>query len=108
MQLIFLVIQIILAISIIGAVLLQKTSGDGLGSLGGSSGMSGNQIISGRASANFLTKITTILMVAFMINCLVLGNLVVRQHHAKSSVEKSHITKENAAKDEKPQAPVNE
>jgi len=110
MQLIFLVIQIILAISIIGTVLLQKTSGDGLGSLSGGSGISGNQIISGRTSANFLTKLTSILMVAFMINSLVLGNIVVREHHKKSSVEniKQHNNIDEKEAKSETQAPVSE
>ena len=36
MQLVFLIIQVILALAIIGTVLLQRTGGDGLGSLSGS------------------------------------------------------------------------
>lgn len=94
MQLIFLIIQIILAVAVIGTVLLQKTGSDSLGSLGGSGGVSGNNIVSGRASANFLTKATTVLMIAFMLNSLVLGNLAVRQNNQKSIVEKVHIEKE--------------
>lgn len=103
MQLIFLVIQVILAVAIIGSILLQKNGGDGLGSLGGGSGISGNNIISGRTSANFLTKATTFLMVFFMINCLVLGNMAVRQHNAKSVVEQT--LSEKAIAEEKPVSP---
>jgi preprotein translocase subunit SecG len=106
MQLVFLVIQIILAVAIIGTVLLQRGSGDGLGSLGGG-GISGNNIISGRASASFLSKATTFLMLTFMVNSLILGNLSTRRHSTKSVVEKieSQIKQE---KEEKPQAPTNE
>lgn len=89
MQLIFLVIQVILAVAIIGAILLQKNGGDGLGSLGGGSGISGHSIISGRTSANFLSKATSFLMICFVINCLILGNMAVRQHNAKSVVERA-------------------
>ena len=90
MQLVFLVIQIILAVAIIGAVLLQKNGVDSLGSLGGGGGMSGGNIISGRTSASFLTKATTILMICFMVNSLVLGNLSAREHKAKQVIENVH------------------
>ncbi len=85
MQLVFLIIQMVLAVAIIGAVLLQKNSGDGLGSLGGGA-MNGGNIISGRSTANFLTKATTILMFCFMANSLILGNLSVREHKIKSMI----------------------
>lgn len=89
MQLVFLIIQIIIALAIIGTVLLQKTGGDGLGSISGSGNpMGGGNIISGRAKASFLTKATSILMIAFMVNSLILGNLSVRQYKNKSLVEK--------------------
>ena len=107
MQLVFLVIQIILAVAIIGSVLLQKNGGDGLGSLGGGSGMSGGNIISGRASASFLTKATTVLMIAFMVNSLILGNLSARVNKGKQVIEKIHnkkVVEEKAAA----QAPVSE
>jgi len=106
MQLVFLVIQIILAVAIIGTVLLQKNGGDGLGSLGGSGGISGNNIISGRASANFLTTATTVLMVCFMLNSLVLGNLAVRQHKGTSIVETAN--KNKIIEKKEPTAPVSE
>jgi preprotein translocase subunit SecG len=106
MQLVFLVIQIILALAIIGTVLLQRNSGDGLGSMGGGGGMNGGNIISGRASANFLTKATTILMICFMANSLILGNLSSREHKKKLVVEKIHhkVLEEKAAS----QAPISE
>jgi preprotein translocase subunit SecG len=107
MQLVFLVIQVILAVAIIGTVLLQKTGGDGLGSLGGGGGISGNSIISGRASASFLTKATTVLMMAFMVNSLILGNLSVREHSVKSVIEKTHKEKVQI-KETTPQVPVSE
>lgn len=107
MQLIFLVIQIILAVAIIGAILLQKNGGDGLGSLGGGGGISGNSIISGRTTASFLSKATAFLMACFMINCLILGNMAVRTHNAKSVVEQA-LSKPIEEKTVAPQAPTNE
>jgi preprotein translocase subunit SecG len=106
MQLVFLVIQIILAVAIIGSVLLQKNGGDGLGNLGGGSGISGSSIVSSRTTAGFLSKATTILMICFMVNSLMLGNLAVRQHKRGSVVEKIH--NKEATKNVTPQVPVSE
>lgn len=69
---ILLVFHIILAITLIGIILLQKSSSDGLKGIGGG----GNDaIISSSSSANFMTKLTTILAIIFMVNSLILGNL---------------------------------
>lgn len=110
MQLIFLVIQIILAVAIIGAILLQRGSGDGLANIGGGGGgISGNSIVSSRTSASFITKSTTFLVVCFMINSLILGNLSMKQHNVKSVVEESLLAE--PAKESKvatPQVPVSE
>ncbi len=107
MQLIFLVIQVILAVAIIGSVLLQKSGGDGLGNLGGGSGISGSSIVSSRTTASFLSKATTFLMIFFMVNCIILGNLAVREHKRESVIEQIHNNKE-ATKNAAPQAPVSE
>ncbi len=115
MQLMFLVIQIILAIAIIGTVLLQKNSNDGLGSLSGSgAAMTGGNIISGRSAASFLTKATTILMFCFMVNSVILGNISARTHKSKLIVERVHqenINKETTKQDnsnKETSAPVSE
>lgn len=87
MQLIFLVIQIILAVAIIGTILLQRNGVDGLSGLGGAGSIGGTSIISSRTTASFLSKATAFLMACFMINCLILGNMAVRAHNAKSVIE---------------------
>lgn len=106
MQLVFLVIQIILAVAIIGTVLLQKNGGDGLGSLGGGNSIGGNSIVSGRTTASFLSKATCVLITAFMINSLVLGNMAVRENKKASLIEKAVQTEQT--KSTQPQAPVSE
>lgn len=109
MQLIFLVIQIILAIAIIGTILLQRNSGDGLGNLGGSGGISGSNIINSRSSANFLSRATTFLVVCFMVNSLILGNLSTREHTKNSIIEKSLVVDtEKSKKTDNSQVPTSE
>ena len=90
MELIFLVIQIILAIAIIGTILLQKTNSDGISNLSSGNSINNSSIISSRASASFLTKATSFLMICFMINSLILGNLSSRSNKKTSIVESGH------------------
>lgn len=109
MQLIFLVVQIILAVAIIGAILLQRGSGDGLANIGGGGGISGDNLVSSRTSAGFITKATSFLVVCFMINSLILGNLSMKQHSSTSVVEQSILAEPvKESKDTIIQAPVSE
>lgn len=75
MQVIILVIHLLLAISLIGVVLLQRSEG-GLGGLGGSGpggGMGG--LIGGRAVASLLTRATGVLAGSFFATSIVLAVL---------------------------------
>ena len=56
----------------VGIILLQKSSAEGF--TGGSSSNSGS-FMTGRAAGNFLTRVTTFLAAAFLINSLVLAYL---------------------------------
>ena len=69
---IFLIIHAILAIALIVVILLQRSDGGALGGIGGGnfSGM-----LTGRSSANFLTKLTAVLAAMFLANSLLLAIL---------------------------------
>ncbi len=86
METVLLVIQIIIAVAMIGLILMQKSSSDGLSGLGG--GNSNMGVISTKASANFLTKTTAILAALFMLNSLLLGNLAYRSVDDKTLLDK--------------------
>ena len=73
-QLFLLVLQVIIAVAMIILVLLQKSDGDSLSGIGGGSGGL-NSVMSGKATANVLSKTTMILIGIFMVNCLVLASL---------------------------------
>jgi preprotein translocase subunit SecG len=60
--------HILIALALIGAVLLQKSEGGALGMGGG--GMSG--FMTGRSTANLLTRTTAFLAVAFFVTSLLL------------------------------------
>ena len=70
---IFLILHAILAIVLILSVLLQRSDGGALGGLGGGANFSG--MLEGRRSADFLTKLTTIIGVLFLANSLFLAIL---------------------------------
>ncbi|MEQ3755364.1 MAG: preprotein translocase subunit SecG, partial [Planktomarina sp.] len=63
MQNVVLIIHLLLAISLIGLVLLQRSEGGGLGMGGGGAG---GGAMSGRAAASALTKLTWGLAIAFI------------------------------------------
>ena len=63
------VIQLILAVSLVILVLLQGSDNEGLG-LGGGGGMSG--MMSARGSANLLSRLTAITATLFMVMSVVL------------------------------------
>jgi len=74
MQTVLIVFHIIVALILVAIILFQRTSSDELQGIGGgSSNLDG--IMSSASSANFITKLTSILAAIFMINCLVLSNL---------------------------------
>ena len=66
MENIVLSIHLILTLSLIGAVLLQRSEGGGLG-MGG-----GDGAVSGRSAANAMTKLTWMLAIGFLITSVTL------------------------------------
>ena len=75
-----LVVHVFVALALIGVVLLQKSEGGALGMGGG--GMSG--FMTGRLTANLLTRTTAILAAAFFLTSILLVVLS-NQTHAPSS-----------------------
>ena len=73
METVILAIHIILVVSLVLVILVQRTSSDGLSGLGG--GSSAGAIFSARGSANFLTRATAILATGFICTSLALAYL---------------------------------
>ena len=90
MYTVFFVIQIIIAAALIGIIMIQRSSDDGLGGLGGGAG--GNSFLSGRASANLLTRGTAILAALFMLNSLLLANMATRTSTKPSVLDSMSIS----------------
>ena len=72
MTTILLVIHLLIALALVGVVLVQRSEGGALGGLGGTT-MGG--MMSGRGTANLLTRTTAVLAAAFMLMSLLLAIL---------------------------------
>jgi len=74
MTTVLLVIHILLALALIGVVLLQRSEGGGLGIGGGGGGGGGGMsgFLTGRGTANLLTRTTAILAAGFMLTSITL------------------------------------
>ena len=77
------VVHVLIALALIGVVLLQKSEGGALGMGGG--GMSG--FMTGRSTANLLTRTTAFLAIAFFATSLLLVWLSSATHTTRSILE---------------------
>ncbi|MBS0244888.1 MAG: preprotein translocase subunit SecG, partial [Proteobacteria bacterium] len=77
MATLLLVLHMMIAVALIGVVLLQRSEGGGLGIGGG-----GSSFMSGRGTANLLTRSTAILAAAFFATSI--GLTLLAKHSARS------------------------
>lgn len=70
MTAVLITLHIILAVSLIGIILLQRSEGGGFGS-----SQSTGSFFSVRGKTDFLTRTTAILATAFIVNCFILAIL---------------------------------
>ncbi len=82
MEQVLLVIHVVIAAALIGAVLLQRSETDGFG-LGSGSGAN---FMTGRASASLMTRTTAILAALFIANSLILS-ILASQHKGNSILD---------------------
>ncbi|MCL3882374.1 preprotein translocase subunit SecG [Marivita sp. GX14005] len=81
MENVVLIIHLLLALSLIGVVLLQRSDGGGLGAMGGG----GGGAVSARSKATGLGKLTWILAIAFICTSLIL-TVIAAQNASGSSI----------------------
>ncbi|KAJ54175.1 preprotein translocase subunit SecG [Actibacterium mucosum KCTC 23349] len=84
MENVILVIHLILALCLIAVVLLQRSEGGGLGMGGGGGGAAGG-LVSGRAAASALSKLTWLFAVAFICTSITL-TIIAAKNSAGGSV----------------------
>jgi|SRR5579864_4801188 len=83
MIIILYVIHVLIALSLVGVIMLQKSEGGALGMGGG--GMSG--FMTGRSTANLLTRTTGILAIAFFGTSILLVMLSNAGHAPRSIID---------------------
>ncbi len=107
MEHVILVIHLILTVSLIGLILLQRSEGGGLGIGGGGGGM--GSFASAQSTANALTKATTFVAAGFFATSLILAILASHRGEPKSILDLQTsppaVSKEAPAKDEPKKEP---
>ena len=96
---VILIINVILAILLVGIILLQKSEGGALGI-----GASQESFISSRSAGNFLTKATAIIATLFIITSISLTIMSKKEFSSSSVLEKIEEDKDS----EEPQIPKSE
>ncbi len=89
MENVVLVVHLILALCLIGIVLLQRSEGGGLG-MGGGGG--GGGVMSGRAAATALAKLTWVFAIAFIITSISLTIIAARNAADQSVLDRTTDT----------------
>ncbi len=90
---VLLVIHLLVALAMIGVVLLQRSEGGGLGMGGGGGGGGGmGGFLTGRGTANLLTRATAVLATAFMVTSLTLSHLAGGGSEPRSIVDELPAT----------------
>jgi len=69
---VLLIVLLIISIILTGLILIQRSEGGALG-IGGGGGGGGGGLMSGRGTANMVTKLTTIFGIAFMTVCVLIS-----------------------------------
>lgn len=91
MENVVLIIHLLLALALIGVVLLQRSEGGGLGMGGGGGG-----VMSGRAAATALGKVTWLLAIAFICTSIALTIIAARNSAGTSVVDRLGVQIESA------------
>jgi preprotein translocase subunit SecG len=90
MTTILLIIHLLIALAMVGVILLQRSEGGALGIGGGGGGGGGGfgGLMSGRASANLLTRTTAFLAMGFIATSLLLAILAARNSAPTSILDR--------------------
>ena len=104
MQTVLLVIHLLIAVGLVGAILIQRSEGGALGMGGG--GGSGGGFMTGRAAADLLTRTTAILATGFFLTSLALAILASQKGESKSILDQAPAPATQPAQPAEPAAPV--
>ena len=104
MQTVILVIHLLIALALVGFILIQRSEGGALGMGGGGGGGAG--FMTGRATADFLTRTTAILAASFFITSMVLAILANDKSESKSILDQDPTPINQPTTPSEPNAPV--
>ncbi|MBS9718399.1 preprotein translocase subunit SecG [Pseudohalocynthiibacter aestuariivivens] len=90
MENVLLIVHLILALCLIGVVLLQRSEGGGLGI--GSGGGGGGGVMSGRAAATALGKLTWLFAIAFIATSIALTVIAAQKSSGASVIDQLGAT----------------
>jgi len=99
-----LVVQVLVALALVGVILMQRSEGGGLGIGGSPAGL-----MSARGAADFLTRTTTILAALFIALCIIMAGLAAGSRSATkldTSLIKPATTTTAPVAPSKPGAPL--
>ena len=102
MTTILLITHLLIALALVGVILLQRSEGGALGIGGG--GMGG--LMTGRSSANLLTRATAILAAGFITTSLLLAIVATHQSAPRSILDQPPAPAAEPAAPTAPHAPV--
>lgn len=88
----FIILHVLVAILLILSILMQSSKGDALSGTFGSTGTSG-ALFGGRGAATFLSKVTTILAVSFMVISIIISLLSAPKQKIDSVVREKAETR---------------
>lgn len=100
MENVVLIIHLLLALGLIGVVLLQRSEGGGLG-MGGGGG-----VMTGRAAATALSKVTWVLAIAFIITSISLTVLAAQKSAGTSVLDRLGTSQQTAPEPATPELPA--
>lgn len=95
LQTVLMIVQVLVAIVLIGIILLQHGRGADAGAAFGSGASA--TVFGARGSSTFLSKTTTVLAALFLANSLMLGYLAAQVSQAPRSVMEEHVANHGAA-----------
>jgi preprotein translocase subunit SecG len=98
------VVQAIVAAALVGIVLIQRSEGGGLG-IGGGSGNPGG-LMSARGAADFLTRTTKWLAVAFVVLAIIMAAVAVKSSSGSDTIDTSLQRTPAPAAQPQPAAPT--
>lgn len=104
MENVILIVHLLLALGLIAVVLMQRSEGGGLGMGGGG----GGGVMSGRAAATALGKVTWVLAAAFICTSIALTIIAAQQSAGSSVIDRLGVPAQQESEPSTPALPSGE